>query len=466
MKNLKGQKTKEIQNNLSTYINSLRKEETNFLGYESFLNKIKENKNPYKEECFNKNDVYDSQEEFYFEKFSEEGRLEDYKKQNELDVCKLSLYKEHEEYAAKIFQLSNGYFVNHIIFQNISSEKIDSKNNKNNSGVFIQIKTIKSKNQIIIKSRYYSPEPVSKKIDVNTSEPFISEINENGKIYAIVSEETHFYAITFKNDVAEQKRYEIENIFIYQILQKDEKEYIVSCNKGTYVYKGSILIHYLNTYLKEDDKIYNVGFKKGILLSKRYIAFIDNSKEDIKGNIIIYDLISRKKFLKLIDNKMPLNEKTFSLIDWKKTTENKKDGNKKVLLCSCKEDNKMGGLLIKFNSGEPKEDKFIEHFFQINNFIIEHICPLKYFKEEVNISDSNYIIITGKALGNTEIRLYELEDNESECFPTIEWVKTFEIYDISIFSEISFIIHSITKGNLIIGFINENTKEFNFELDK
>lgn len=92
--------------------------------------------------------------------------------------------------------------------------------------------------------------------------------------------------------------------------------------------------------------------------------------------------------------------------------------------------------------------------------------PLKYFKEEVNISDSNYIIITGKALGNTEIRLYELEDNESECFPTIEWVKTFEIYDISIFSEISFIIHSITKGNLIIGFINENTKEFNFELDK
>lgn len=447
----------EIENNLNTYYKSIRKENTNFSDYESFFNKLKDNRKSH-----NINEVYNFQEELSFEISSEEEKFEDYKNQLEIEGYILSLYKEHEKYAKKIFQLSNGYFIIHIIdIQDISSEIVTLKKNKNNSDNSIQIKTFKPMNVILVKNQDYSK--VLLRLDINTSESFISEINENGQLYAIISEENCFYAIAFKKDGPEQKLYKTENICIYQILQKDKKKYIISCNKGIYDYEGSIFIKNLPKYLKEDNIIHNFGFKKGILIDKRYISFIDNSKEDDKGNIIFYDLFSRNKLDKFIKHKISLNEKAFCIIDLKQII-----GNKKVLLCACKENNKSGVLLIKFSSGEFEKDKIMENFIEIENFNIQHICPLKCFsfeKEQYNIYDSNYIIIIGKSIGEIEIRLYELEGIESGFFPTIKWVKDLNIHKAKIFNEISFIIHSITKGNLIMGIINDKTKELNFKLD-
>lgn len=457
-------------NDLSTYYSFNIRNKEYFSGYNYFLKKLKDKEIFIKcnyEEIYNISNTDDLRNIFNNQTFFEKEIFDDYAEK--IDGPELSLYKEHEKYATKILQLSNGFFIEHIIEQNIKtfSEKITLKKYKNKSDYSIQVKTIKPKSVILVKSEDYSQILLS--LNINTFEPFINEINENGLIYAIISEKDNIYAIAFKKNGPEHKTFEIKkNMIIYQILQKYEKEYIISCIKGTYYYKGSIFNRNLFESLKEENKIYELGIKKGILIDKRYVAFIDNSKKDCKGNIIFYDLISKNKFDKFIQSKIPLDENTFTIIDLEKNM-----GNKKVLLCLCKEGKKSGVLIIKLNSDKLETDKIRENFIEIENFNIQHVCTLKHFlfeEKQFNLYDCNYFIIVGKRIGEyypeIEIRLYELEDIENNFLPTITWVKNLNIHKITIFDEISFIIQSKTKGNLIMGFINEKTKELNFIEEK
>ena len=389
----------------------------------------------------------------------------------------LALKLEHERYAKQGLQINdNSFIINNI---NIIKTKISNSFNaiKYNKPIIktdmqtnikteiisknIERETITEitneiKNTIIFKDRHYSEKY---HIDIDDHIIYISEIKENNYNFGIICGNNNIYAISH---IKKTLTVIPINIKIYLILQIKEKEYVISCDKGTYYYVGSIF-EINSENLKEEAKISKIPFKNGKILDNRYAILVDNDLYKQEGNFYIYDSndkITKKNNNNLIINKYLYVKETLSVIN---IEENGKT--KTIILCACKgKENENGILLIKKESDNIKE--IFEYFSPIKDFIIKFICPLKDFNiRNDKPFDTKYIIVVGENDQKMEMRLYEIKGLETNSYPTVEIADYLFCKDNISFDEMSFIIQSKENGNLIIGYHNGYTRELCFCLE-
>ena len=365
----------------------------------------------------------------------------------------LTLKKRHENSAKYIFQMKVGCF---IVFQSNKNKK-EKENNDNEDSIIKEIKS-EIKNKILLKDIYYNEKKDIKLAD-DESRLFIFEIKDHKNNYAIICGNKYFYQIAYIDCNSFIYRKIDININICLILQirENEKNYIISCKNGTYYYEGSLL-EISDRKLVEENLISRKPYKKGVIIDDRYAFFLYN--EDMKGYLHIYDTndkVTKKNYNNYIKN--PYNsfiKKTLSVINFEK------DGKKKtVVLCACKG---KGILLIKKEEEDEIRDIY-EIFYDIKDFNIKSICPLKDFKidnNNIELIDTEYIIVVGENDNEMEMRLYKIEGLESNSYPTIYLDYYLFCKDDISLDGISSVVQSKKKGNLIITYLDGTTKELYF----
>lgn len=199
----------------------------------------------------------------------------------------LFLKKRYVESLYKILQLNNDYLITFEKFKNEIETKttIINENQIENIVAINKLikKVIKHQYVIFLKDPFYK---IIDKIETTDKNPFLYEIKENKKYYVIICENNNIH-IFIENKRVQTIKF---NMKIFLILQIGECSYIISSNKGTFLYEDSI-IKINNEKLK---KISEMTFKIGENLNERFSFFVYNDGQT--GYLYIYD--SEKKQLK------------------------------------------------------------------------------------------------------------------------------------------------------------------------
>ena len=386
----------------------------------------------------------------------------------------LSLKDEHEKFAKQGIQMSDNTFIINKIDE--KKDKISKMFNvyknpmiiiktdmETNFKKHILSKTIGSgtiteiinerKNSILLKDKNYYEKYL---FYFNDDIIFINEIEENNSHYGIICGNNNIYIVSHIKKI-------LENISINLslILQIKEKVYVISSDKGTYYYVGSIF-EINSEHLKEETKISKIPFKNGVIIDNRYVFFVDNDLHNREGNLFIFDSIIQKtiknNYNDLINNKYLFVKETLSVINLEEN-----GNNIKIILCAY-EGKENGILLIKKEADNI--NNMLQYCSPITDFIIKFICPLKDFNI-INDKpiDTEYIIVVGENDKEMEMRLYKIKGLESNSYPTVEIVDYLFCKENISFDGMSFIIQSKENGNLILGYHDGYTKELCFCVD-
>lgn len=150
-------------------------------------------------------------------------------------------------------------------------------------------KEIKIQYTAFLKDPFYKEKAKKKVNDENT---FLFEIKENESDYPVICGNNKIYIIiyNFKSNLLEDIKEIPINMNIFLILQfckKSDNFYIISCDKGTILYKGSLF--YINSEkIDKSTKISEKAFKNGVIINQKYLFFIYNENQE--GYLYIYDL--------------------------------------------------------------------------------------------------------------------------------------------------------------------------------
>ena len=324
-----------------------------------------------------------------------------------------------------IYQLNNGFFLHYDEYNIFITDKNHNK--------------IKNNNVCNNKINYFC------------------EIEENKRIFNIICKNDGIYKLLINNNKGLLQK--VNDVQIYLLL-KLNNYYIISTKNGTFYYKDSLLVpDLLNKIHSISQNIYQIG----IILNKKIAVLMKNDSEGGHLNIILeYNSILIIKNI----NYFILSQNCLKAI------------NENIIVCGCQKANirKNGILLYKLNL-EDLRQKHNDVFYEIKDFTIKCVCPIKDLRKSYNIEIlnvvennkkyvyTNYCLIGGFSTdsninNDVNIRLLEIYGIEGNSTPVINYIRNI-IYSYAIENPIICIIQSMNNGNLLICCKNENNKELN-----
>lgn len=289
----------------------------------------------------------------------------------------------------------------------------------------------------------------------NSKINYFCEIEENKKIFNIICKSDGIYKLLINNDKGLLQKVNDAQLFL---LLKLKSYYIISTKNGTFYYKGSLLEpDLLNKIHRISQNIYKIG----IILNQNIAVLMKNDSERAHLNIIFE--CNSILIIKNI-NYFILSQNCLKVI------------NENIIVCGYQKKNirENGIVLYKLNL-EDSEKKHNEVFYEIKDFTIKCICPIKDLKKSCNIEIlndvdnnkkyvyTNYCFIGGFSTDSNinidvNIKLLVIYGIEGNFSPVINILANI-VYLNVIENPITCIIQSMNNGNILICCNNENNKE-------
>ena len=250
------------------------------------------------------------------------------------------------------------------------------------------------------------------------------------------------------NELHKKKKLNIEEILINNVCIREQNETIILCTKNStkllafnngeliseenilekasyscaQISKDDVIIceekgvfHYSTLFdITNEDKtpktITDKSYRGAIAISENLVAITSNKNIDNgEDKLLIYNIYPNSIVGEIIGYSFNHHSNGLAVIS------NKKNKNK-ILLCSCKKNDKNGILYIYIEKDNPK---FIEHFIDTNNFEVYCFSKLyikvnKLFNYNNEENATDYILVGGFNQNKNQgsIKVYKAEDNE------------------------------------------------------